>query len=64
MSLEEMLDKVVSLIGKDIKGLRERVYATENGTGTLSSTICVVNAATRLIQTQKITAQLISRGQV
>lgn len=63
MTLASRLADLVSAVGADIKSLRTRLAAVEGGTGSTGSTICVINAATRLIQTQKITMQMASRGQ-
>ena len=63
MTLASRLVDLVSAIGADIKNLQGRLTTVENGTGTTASTICVVNAATRLIQTQRALAQLVLTGQ-
>ena len=63
MTLADRLSLLVSAIGVDIKSLRGRMTAIESSTVS-DPYMPIVNAATRLIQTQRITAQIVLRGQL
>jgi len=59
MSLSSRIAQVIAAIGVDIKGLGVRLAAVEGGS---SSPVPMINAATHLIQTQKIMAQMLLAG--
>ena len=61
MTLANRLLDLVAVIGADIKSLRARLANVENTPA--NSPVSTINAATRLIHTQKIMAQMIARGQ-
>lgn len=61
MSLTSRISQVIAIIAEDIKGLGVRLSAVEGGS---SSSVPMINAATRLIQTQRITAQIVLRGKL
>ena len=61
MTLASLLRDVLIAIGTDIKGIRARLAAVEGGAG-MDPSMAIVNAATRLIQTQRITAQIVLRS--
>jgi len=61
MSLTGRIVQVITAIGVDIKGLMVRLVEVENGP---HSPLAMINTAARLIQTQRIVAQLVLRGQV
>ena len=60
MSLTGRIAEVIAAIGADIKGLGARLAAVEGGS---SSPVPTINAATRLIQTQRIVARQVLEGQ-
>ena len=62
MELASRLLEVVSAIGVDIKNLRLRLANVESAPG--NSPTSAINAATSLIQTQKVMAQMALRGQL
>lgn len=63
MTLASRLVDFISAVGADIKSLQGRLTTVESGTGSVASTTCVVNAATRLVQTQCALAQMALTGQ-
>ena len=61
MTFSSRVIEVVSAIGADIKAIQLRLTSVETYSPPLISKI---NDAARLIQTQRITAQIVLRGQI
>lgn len=61
MTLASRLADVMRAVGADIKSLRARLAVVEDAPA--NSPVPVINGATRLIQTQKIAAQMVLEGQ-